>query len=101
MRSSRRYLRAIVTVWRGSALAVLEYILQRPTIDAATGVDLIERVVKALLPLRAVLRILPSQGSGDTDISRLLRRRLGVGPNVPTRRSTVATNMGINKRKQA
>src|SRR4029453_2753919 len=60
-------------------LAVLEDILQRPTIDAATRVDLIEGVVEALFPLGTVLRILAGQGSGHPDINRFLGRRLGVG----------------------
>jgi len=31
--------------------------LQRPTYDAAVAVDLLERKVETLLPLRAILRI--------------------------------------------
>ena len=62
------------------ALAVLEDVLQRPPIDAAAGIDLVEGEIKALFPLRAVLRVLPGQRPGDADVDGLFRRGLGLRP---------------------
>ena len=57
-------------------LAVLEDILQRTAFDAALGVDLFEREVKSLLPLRAILRVLSGQRAADANRDRFAARRL-------------------------
>ena len=52
------------------ALAVLEDVAQRAALDAAGAVDLVERQVEALLPLRAVLRVRAGQRAADAEIDR-------------------------------
>ena len=52
-------------------LAVLEHILQRTALDAALAVDLFEREIEALLPLRAILGVLAGQRAADADRDRL------------------------------
>ena len=57
------------------ALAVLEHVLQRAPVDAARRVDLVERQVEALLPLRAILRVLAGERAAHADHDRLLGLR--------------------------
>ena len=59
------------------ALGVLEDILQRPSLDAARRIDLVECQVEALLPLRAVLRVLAGERPADADQDRFLGLRQG------------------------
>src|SRR5204863_279492 len=63
------------------ALAILEHVGERSSVDAARAVDLVERDVEALFPLRAVLRILPSQRTGDSDQDRFVGLRENSGGN--------------------
>ena len=59
------------------ALAVLEHVGERPPVDPARRVDLVERDVEPFLPLRAVLRVLAGERAGDADQDRLLGLRQG------------------------
>src|SRR5206468_7560300 len=55
------------------ALAVLEIVGELAAIDAAGCLDLIEREVEALLPLRTILRVRPRQRTADAEQDRLGR----------------------------
>jgi len=44
------------------ALAILEHVLQWPSVDPAAGVDFVKGKIEALFPLCAVLRILAVSG---------------------------------------
>jgi hypothetical protein len=59
------------------ALAVLEHIGERPAVDPSGRVDLVERDIEPLFPLRAVLRVLAGERAGDADQDRLLGLRQG------------------------
>ena len=54
------------------ALAVLEHIGERPPVDAAGRIDLVERDVEPLLPLCAVLGVLTGERTGDANENRFL-----------------------------
>ncbi|MGY4618718.1 hypothetical protein ACVWZ4_003945 [Bradyrhizobium sp. USDA 4472] len=49
------------------ALAVLELIGELAAVDAAGGLDLVEREIEALLPLRAILRVRPRERTADAE----------------------------------
>ena len=52
-------------------LAVLELVGERAALDAAGAVDLVQREIEALLPLRAVLGVGPGQRAADADHDRV------------------------------
>src|SRR5260370_5158464 len=57
------------------ALAVLKTVGELASVDATRCLDLIQRQIETLLPLRAVLRVRPGQGTADTQHDGLGRLR--------------------------
>ena len=53
------------------ALAVLEHVGDLASLDAAVGVDLVEREIETLLPLQAVLRVRPGERTAHADQNRI------------------------------
>jgi hypothetical protein len=53
-------------------LAVLEHVGERPAVDAARRIDLVEREIKSLLPLRAVLGRGPGERAAHPHHHRVL-----------------------------